>query len=192
MILRSKNQLEAVVTIKYLFELMNIQDKEMRKMLYSFIMNDLKRLNKVHRSNKINNELQNYFSTYIQKNSDVAARKMVNLAIDLYKRNIWTENKVVDLIARGCFNASPKIRLISAYFLISTTEAQPDEESDEDEIDLKDIRLKKGITKATRTKEKLIDKEKKRVIKKLKKKALKENNNKFFPIDVIYNPHDFC
>lgn len=55
MILRSKNQLEAVVTIKYFFELINIQDKEMRKMLLSFILNDLKRLNKVHRSNKINN-----------------------------------------------------------------------------------------------------------------------------------------
>lgn len=57
---------------------------------------------------------------------------------------------------------------------------------------MKDVRAKKGITKATRTREKLIDKEKKRVIKRLKKKALKENNNKFFPIDVIYNPHDFC
>ena len=130
MILRSKNQLEAGVTIKYLLELMNIQDKEMRKMLYSFILNDLKRLNKNHRSNKVNNELQNYFANYIQKNSDVAAKKMITLSIDLWKRNIWTENKVVDLIARGCFNDSAKIRLISAYFLISTTEAQPEEDSD--------------------------------------------------------------
>ena len=95
-------------------------------MLYSFILNDLKRLNKTHRSNKINNDLQSYFSNYIQKNSDVAAKKMISLSIDLWKRNIWTENKVVDLIARGCFNTSPKIRLISAYFLISTTEAQPE------------------------------------------------------------------
>lgn len=98
---------------------------------------------------------------------------MITLSIDLWKRNIWVENKVVDLIARGCFNSSPKIRLTSAYFLISTTEAQPEPESDEDEIELKDVRAKKGITKATRTREKLIDKEKKRVIKRLKKKALK-------------------
>ena len=84
-------------------------------------MNDLKRLNKVHKSNKINNELQNHFFNYIQKNSDTAAKKMITMAIDLYKRNAWTENKVIDLISKGCFNSSPKIQLISAYFLISTT-----------------------------------------------------------------------
>ncbi len=99
----------------------------------------------------------------------------------------------MDLIAKGCFNTSPKIRLISAYFLISTTEGQPEESSDEeDEVDLKDIRLKKGITKTTRTKEKLVEKEKKRALKKIKRKAMRENNKKFFPIDLIHNPHDFC
>jgi hypothetical protein len=49
--------------------------------------------------------------------------------------------------------------LISAYFLISTTEGQTVESSDEeDEVDPKDIRLKKGISKTTRTKEKLVEK----------------------------------
>jgi hypothetical protein len=38
----------------------------------------------------------------------------------------------------------------------------------------------------------LVEKEKKRALKKLKKKAQRENNKRFFPIDVIYNPHDFC
>lgn len=90
MILRSKNQLDAVTTIKYLFELMNIQDKELRKMLYAFIVNDLKRLNKTHKNNKVNSELQSHFFNYIQKNSDTAAKKMITMCIDLYKKNIWT------------------------------------------------------------------------------------------------------
>ena len=55
-------------------------------------------------------------------------------------------------MADGCFNASAKIRLISSYFLISTTEAVPEESDEEDEVDPKDIRLKKGIAKTTRFK----------------------------------------
>jgi len=49
------------------------------------------------------------------------AQKSLQLMIEFYKRNIWTDNRSVNAIAQGCFNSSPKIRLISAYFLIATT-----------------------------------------------------------------------
>lgn len=48
-------------------------------------------------------------------------QKSLQLMIDLYKRNIWTDIRSVNVIAEGCFNSSPKIRMISSYFLISTT-----------------------------------------------------------------------
>lgn len=41
--------------------------------------------------------------------------------IELYKKNIWTDNRTVNIIADGCFNASVKIRLIACHFLVSTT-----------------------------------------------------------------------
>jgi protein SDA1 len=57
----------------------------------------------------------------VKKNSDKMTQKSLQLMVDLYKRNIWTDNKSVNAIAEGCFNQSPKIRMIAAYFLISTT-----------------------------------------------------------------------
>jgi protein SDA1 len=48
-------------------------------------------------------------------------QKALQLMIDLYKRNIWTDNRSVNIIAEGCFSQSPKIRIIAAHFLISTT-----------------------------------------------------------------------
>lgn len=56
------------------------------------------------------------------KNSDKMAQKSIQLMIDLYKRNIWTDNRSVNIIAEGCFSQSSKIRMISSYFLIATTE----------------------------------------------------------------------
>jgi protein SDA1 len=57
----------------------------------------------------------------IVKNGDKMAKKSIQIMIELYKKNIWTDKRTVNIIAEGCFNQSPKICIISAYFLISTT-----------------------------------------------------------------------
>jgi protein SDA1 len=78
-------------------------------------------MNKHHQNNKINQELKKFISQYISKYSDKTAQKSLQLMIDLYKRNIWNDNRSVNIIAEGCFNAAPKIRLIASHFLVSTT-----------------------------------------------------------------------
>lgn len=79
-------------------------------------------MNKHHKNNTINQELKKFISQYISKNSDKTAQKSLQIMIELYRRNVWTDTRTVNIIADGCFNASTKIRLISAYFLITTTE----------------------------------------------------------------------
>ena len=95
----------------------------MRKILYKYILNDIRRMNKHHKNNQSNQELKKFISQYIVKYSDKTAQKSLQLMIDLYKRNVWTDNRTVNIIADGCFNASAKIRLISCLFMMSTTEA---------------------------------------------------------------------
>lgn len=79
-------------------------------------------MNRHHKNNKINQELKKFISQYITKYSDKTAQKSLQLMIEFYKRNIWTDNRTVNIIADGCFNASAKIRVIACFFLISTTE----------------------------------------------------------------------
>ncbi len=131
MILRAKNILYPISTIEFLLKQFNIEDKELRKILYKYILNDVRRMNRHHKNNKINQELKKFISQYITKYSDKTAQKSLQLMIEFYKRNIWTDNRTVNIIADGCFNASPKIRVIACYFLITTTEnLQEMEESD--------------------------------------------------------------
>lgn len=89
--------------------------------MYKYILNDVRRMNKHHKNNKINQQIRNYIYDYLTKNGDKMAQKSLQLMIEFYKRNIWTDNRSVNAIAQGCFNSSSKIRLISAYFLIATT-----------------------------------------------------------------------
>lgn len=88
------------------------------------------------------------------------AQKSLQLMIDFYKRNIWTDNRSVNAIAEGCFNSSAKVRLISAYFLIATTERLEElsESEDDDLVNPSDITFKKGIVKHTKNKEKQVEK----------------------------------
>ncbi len=75
--------------------------------------------------------------------------------IEFYRRNIWIDNRTINIIADGCFNASAKIRLIACYFLISTTETLGPIESSDDEDDLVDpseIKWKKGVRRHTKNK----------------------------------------
>lgn len=81
--------------------------------------------------------------------------------IDMYKRNIWTDNRTVNIIAEGCFNASPKNRLIACHFLISTTEPLEeieDSDSDNEVVNPSDIKWRKGVRRHTKNKQKQLEK----------------------------------
>ena len=65
MILRAKNILYPISTIEFLLRQFNIEDKMLRVILYKYIVNDLRRMNKHHKNNQINQELKKYISQYI-------------------------------------------------------------------------------------------------------------------------------
>ncbi len=132
MILRAKGILYPITTIKFFLKQFNIEDKELRKQIFKEILNDIRKMNKHHKNNQINLEIKNYMAEHISKNSDKMAQKSIQLLIELYKRNIWTDNRTINIIAEGCFSSSTKIRLISAYFLIQTTEPIEDIEDSSD------------------------------------------------------------
>ena len=94
-------------------------------------------MNKHHKNTKINKAIRNHIHDYLTKHSDKKAQKSLQIMVDLYKRNIWTDNRTVNAISDGCFNQSGKIRMIAAYFLIATTEPLEElSESEDDDINI--------------------------------------------------------
>lgn len=128
----------------------------------------------------------------MKNNSDGIAKRSLQIMITLYKKGVWVDQKTVNIIASGCLNDNYKIKLISCYFLVSTTEMEDYVSSDEDEEDEVDLKEKKGINKKTRAKMAKLEREKKKAAKKLRKRMKQNIRNNFFPIDQIYNPQDFA
>lgn len=81
MILRAKNILFPVPTIEFLMRQMNIEDKLLRKMIYKYILNDIRRMNRHHQNNQINQQLRKFMGNHAQKNADKTAQKSIKLMI---------------------------------------------------------------------------------------------------------------
>lgn len=160
-------------------------------MIASHVVNDIRRMNKHHKNQKINKSIQNIILEILKQNSDGIAKRSLQIMITLYKKGVWTDEKTVNIIASGCHNENYKIKLISCYFLVSTTELEQYESSSEEDEEV-DLREKKGLNKKTRAKIARNEREKKKAAKKLRKKMIQNIKNNFYPIDLLYNPQDFA
>ncbi|CAD8139034.1 unnamed protein product [Paramecium pentaurelia] len=192
--LRGKNLIEPYRMIVFLMKLFNCQDKDLRRIIFRFIIKDIKQFNKKHRNETLNKQIQNFIIDLIKKSQENIAKRALQIMIELYKKNIWKDNKCVNIIAQGCFNQNYKIKLLACYFLIQTTETHVEIESSEDETD-KYIQ-KKGknkCVKPTKAREHRVEREKKMADKKQRKKLSKLNSSGgFFALDQIYSPQDFA
>lgn len=109
--------------------------------------------------------------------------------IELYKRRIWNDAKAANIIASGCFNNNYKVRLLAAYFLISTTETKEEVSSSEDEEP--DYIPKKGRNKSvkpSKARTHRVEREKRNAIKKQRKRFNRKTGGEFFPLDLLHSP----
>jgi protein SDA1 len=115
--------------------------------------------------------------------------------IELYIRKIWNDPKVANIIASGCFNSNYKVRLLSAYFLITTTETKKEEFSSSDEGEEGTYIPKQGHSKSvkpSKAREHRVQREKKRAMKKQRKRFSRLTGTEFFPLDLIHSHQDFA
>lgn len=68
------------------------------------MVNDIKRLNKHTKNHAINKTIKNLMFEILKNNSDSVAKRCVVVMIELYKCNVWNDEKTVNIIGNGCFN----------------------------------------------------------------------------------------
>ena len=194
MILRAKGVLLPVETTEFLLRLMRLEDKELRGTVYKFVLNDLRKMEAHHKNKAIKDKIRDFIGDYLPKHADKTSQRGLRLLIDLYKRNIWTDKKTINVIAESCFNPSPRTRQAASHFLMETTmplEELPD--SDDDDVpNPTDIRAKKGIARQTKAREKQLEKEKRKAARKLRKKEIEVRTKHAMPIDQLNSPQAFA
>ncbi|KAM3132275.1 hypothetical protein pb186bvf_015605 [Paramecium bursaria] len=188
--LRGKNLIEPYKMIIFLMKLFNCKDKDLRKLIYKFILKDIKQINKDSQQVLTNKKIQSFIIDVLKKSKDNISKRAIQIMIELFRKNVWKDEKAINIISQGCFNTNYKIQLLAAYFLIETTQQKLDSDSESEEEFLQKKGKNKSV-KPTKAREHRLNKQKKAQLKKQKKK-LQNTSANIYPLDHIFNPQDYA
>ena len=190
-LLRNKSLLAPADLHKLFFTLLRCQDKSLRSFLKDNIVNDIKNINAKGKDQKLNGALQNFMFTMLKDNAAIAAKTSLDVMISLYKKNVWRDEKTVNVIASACFSKVTKILVTAVkFFLGSDEEDEEDESDDEDLPTLKEVAMQNRFNKKTKKREKYLENIKK-AHKKKKKKTQAASYN-FSALHLIHDPQEFA
>ncbi|XP_015766763.1 PREDICTED: protein SDA1 homolog [Acropora digitifera] len=134
-LLRNKNLLSPTSLLELFFRLFRCKDKLLRETLFSHIVTDIKNINAKHKNNKVNTLLQNFMYTMLRDNNAIAAKKSLDVMIELYRRNIWKDAKTVNVITTACFSPVTKILVAAFTFFLGKDEVNKEEGEVDDDSD---------------------------------------------------------
>ena len=125
----------------------------------------------------------------------VASKIALDIMIELYNKNIWTDSKTVNVISTGCFSKIAKILATALkFFLGSDKNENGESESESDDDDnmpsASDLANSNKVNKKTRKRKRLLARTK-QVVKKQKKKSKPESFN-FSAIHLLNDPQSFA
>ena len=218
-LMRNKGAIPPLRLLQLFFQLMAVvPDKNLREALYHHIVNDIRNINKNGKKDeKLNRTIQGYFHRIVTASAneatpggedsptDYAAKRAVQMICDLYRRNIWNDERVVHILASAAAspNSSVSSRALRFFLNIEDTMAH-DKQKFEDEkwagnqhVDLhlhskKTKHKKRVIIKQITNRKKAQHEREGLVISQREDKGV-ENSRKLFPaIELLNDPQGLC
>lgn len=116
LLVRRKGLVELEPLLGLLFRLFRVPDKQLRDLLYTSIISEIRRANTPHRNNALNKKLQALLFGQLQRQAQeaggkrarndsseaVASHKALQVLIELYRRGIWDDARTVNVVAEAC------------------------------------------------------------------------------------------
>lgn len=113
---RRKGLIDIEPLLGLLFRLFRVPDKQLRDLLYTAIVSEIRRANTPHRNNALNKRLQALLFGQLQSQAKeaggkrarndsseaVASHKALQVLIELYRRGIWDDSRTVNVVAEAC------------------------------------------------------------------------------------------
>ena len=219
-LMRNKGAVPPLILLQLFFQLMAVvPDKNLRECLYHHVVNDIRNINKNgRRDEKLNRTIQSFFHRIVSASAnesspggedsptDYAAKRAVQMTCDLYRRNVWNDERSVHILASAVSSPNSSVMSRALRFFLNIEEAMAlDKKSSEDAAwdgvsERIDLHLH---SKKTKAKKSLISKQiKHRQRKQHEKEGLVisqrvdggvEASQKLFPaIELLNDPQGLC
>ncbi|KAG0264955.1 Protein SDA1 [Actinomortierella ambigua] len=198
-LLRNRELVSSTSLLSLFFTLFRCRDKQLRDTLYNHIVNDIKASNQKARNNKMNKTLQGFMYTMLTSaegaagtgsENAIAAKRSLDICIELYRKNIWNDAKTVNVIAHACFSPVTKIMVTAIQFFLGHNDDVEDSDDDDELPDIKALQHKQLVSKKTKAKQKHMDRMMATLKKKQKAKKKAETFN-FSALHLLNDPQGF-
>uniref|UniRef100_A0A0K0DFI3 Protein SDA1 n=1 Tax=Angiostrongylus cantonensis TaxID=6313 RepID=A0A0K0DFI3_ANGCA len=200
-LMRNQNLIDPIIFVENFFELVKIEDKQLRRFLTSSILSLLKRLYSQKRDMKVLGKLRNFCFAKLKDSRAIVVRAAQLICIDAFRRRYWRDEKCANVIAETCFHKIQKIQVTGMMFFLGSKKDENGEsdgsdiesDSEEDEKTIKEVMTAFRHAKKTRKRAKDLERSKKAIKKKEKeKKDGRSRECNLFAIQSLYDPQHFA
>jgi protein SDA1 len=158
-ILRNKNVIDSVRLLNVLLPvLVATHSKSLRAFIFQKILSDIRASNAKSTNHKLNRSLQNTLYNLITADpSSSSGLWAIKFTRELWKRQIWTDSKAVDIMKEAALAQNQKVVVGGVKFFLGgdkEREELEDESSEEEDIDMNALRHQMGINKKTKKRSK--------------------------------------
>jgi len=193
--MRTKKLVLPTDILPVFFRLFRTKDKALRQYLFASIIGDLKNVNKNAKATSVNKTLQNFVFNMIKDPEEVAAKKSLQVMIELYKKKIWNDDNTVNVIAEAALQKSSKLCMIACKFFLMLNYDE-DEDVSSDSSDIENVKSKIMNTrigaKMSRKKKHNLQKTLKQMRRRKDRKGNLYFSADFLPIDLIRCPQEYA
>ena len=136
-LMRNKGAVPPLTLLQLFFQLMAVvPDKNLRECLYHHVVNDIRNINKNgKRDEKLNRTIQSFFHRIVSASAnesspggedsptDYAAKRAVQMTCDLYRRNVWNDERSVHILASAVSSPNSSVMSRALRFFLNIEEA---------------------------------------------------------------------
>lgn len=199
--LRTRDFINLQESVEVAFRLHRCPDKQVRRTLRGFVITDMKRTNLKNNNGKTNAEIRTLLGSAVKDNDTTVAKEAVILLVELYRRNVWRNEKCVNMIASACLAKSKKVYSKAVRFFLGHDEKSIQEDSDSDsdgnvgvDTRIKQLKLAHRVGVKTNKRKKRMDRNVENLMRKneRKKKEQSPRGINVYAITLINDPQTFA
>ena len=124
--LRARGLLEdPLPLLKACFALFRIKDRALREAMFQHIVSDCRALSLAGGSSAgaTTRAVQAFMYTMLADSSSVAARKSLEVLVELYRRQVWTDARCVNVVASALGSKNVKVVVVALKFFLGMSAA---------------------------------------------------------------------
>ncbi|KAJ6782818.1 hypothetical protein PWT90_07004 [Aphanocladium album] len=190
LLLRRKDVVDSATVLQSLFPiLVSSPSKSLRALLFSKILSDLRNSNTKSINHPLNRTIQTVLYNLVTADrASPRAIWAIKITREMWKRQIWTEAKPVDVMKEACLSDNEKVVVGAVRFFLGGDKEREEleDESSDEEVDLAKVKHNVSINKKTRKQKKSYSK----ALDKFKRQERKKNAPHPLNFSALHLLHD--